>query len=41
MDARYSMRKAPLVAEWQVAPEICAQVLPRVHPFLGPFIATW
>ena len=40
MDARYSIRKAQLLEECQVAPEIFAQVLPRLHTFMEPFIAT-
>ena len=40
MDARYTIRKAQLLEACQVAPEICAQVLPRLHPFLEPCIAT-
>lgn len=40
MDARYSIRKAQLLAECQVALAIFAQVLPRLHTFLAPFIAT-
>jgi SRSO17 transposase len=40
MDARYSIRKAQLLEECQVAPEIFEQVLPRLHTFMEPFIAT-
>jgi len=31
MEARYATRKQQLLAEWQVAPEIFDQVLPRYH----------
>ena len=40
MDARYSIRKAQLLEECQVAPEVFAQVLPRLHTFMEPFVAT-
>src|SRR6266851_412232 len=41
MDARYSMRKNQLLAECQVAPEIFAQVMPRLHTFMAPFVDTF
>lgn len=40
MDARYSIRKAQLLEECQVAPEVFEQVLPRLHTFMEPFVAT-
>ena len=40
MEARYAPRKQPLLAECQVAPAIFAQVLPRLTPFMAPFVAT-
>jgi SRSO17 transposase len=40
MDARYTIRKAQLLEECQVAPESFAEVLPRLHAFMEPFIAT-
>jgi SRSO17 transposase len=40
MDARYSIRKAQLLEECQVAPEVFEQVIPRLHTFLEPFVAT-
>ena len=36
MDARYSIRKAQLLEECQVAPEVFAQVLPRLHTLWNP-----
>jgi hypothetical protein len=41
MDARYAMRTTPLLAEGQVAPEIFAQVIPRLYTFLEPFVKTF
>jgi hypothetical protein len=40
MDARYPIRKAPLLEEWQVAPEVFEQVLPRWRTFMAPFVDT-
>ena len=40
MDARYSIRKTQLLEEWQVAPEVFAQVIPRLPTFMAPFVAT-
>jgi SRSO17 transposase len=40
MDARYSLRKAQLLEACQVAPEVFEQVLPRLHTFMEPFVAT-
>ena len=40
MDARYAMRKTPLLDECQVAPEIFAQVMPRLSPFMEPLVKT-
>ena len=39
MDARYSIRKAQLLEECQVAPEVFAQLF-RLHTFMEPFVAT-
>ena len=41
MDARYPIRKAPWLEECQVAPEVFEHVLPRLHPFMEPFVDTW
>jgi hypothetical protein len=41
MEARYAMRKHPLLEECQVAPEIFAQVMPRLHTFMALFVATF
>lgn len=41
MDARYTMRKAQLLEECQVAPEIFEQVMPRLHTFMAPFVDTF
>ena len=38
MEARYSIRKHPLRAECQVAPEMFEQVLPRLSTFMRPFV---
>ena len=38
MEARYAFRKSQLLEECQVAPEIFAQVLPRLYPFMQPFV---
>ena len=40
MEARYTTRKAQLLAECQIAPEIFDQVMPRLHTFMGPFVDT-
>ncbi len=40
MDARYTIRKAQLLEECQVAPEVFEQVLPRLRTFLAPFVDT-
>jgi SRSO17 transposase len=40
MDARYRIRKAQLLEECQVAPEVFEQVLPRLQTFMEPFVAT-
>ena len=40
MDARYSLRKAQLLEECQVAPEVFEQVLPRLRTFMAPFVDT-
>ena len=41
MEARYAFRKTPLLDACQVAPEICAQVIPRLDTFLAPFVTTF
>ena len=41
MDARYSIRKTQLLEECQVAPEVFAQVIPRLHTLMEPFGATF
>jgi SRSO17 transposase len=41
MDARYTIRKAQLLEECQVAPEIFEQVMPRLHTFMAPFVDTF
>src|SRR6266545_7184371 len=40
MDARYTIRKAQLLEECQVAPEVFEQVMPRLRAFLAPFVDT-
>ena len=40
MDARYSILKAQLLEECQVAPEVFEQVLPRLRTFMAPFVHT-
>ena len=40
MEARYAIRKAQLLEECQVAPEVFEQVMPRLHTCMGPFIDT-
>ncbi len=40
MDARYTIRKAQLLKECQVAPEVFEQVLPRLRTFMAPFVDT-
>jgi SRSO17 transposase len=41
MDARYTIRKNQLLDECQVAPEIFAQVMPRLHTLMAPFVDTF
>ena len=41
MEARYATRKQQVLAECQVAPALCAQVMPRLATFLGPFVETF
>jgi len=38
MEARYAFRKTQLLDECQVAPEIFAQVIPRLYTFMEPFV---
>src|SRR5260370_9670527 len=40
MDARYTIRRAQLLEEWQVAPEVFEQVMPRLRAFMAPFVDT-
>ena len=40
MAARYATRKQQLLEEWQVAPEIFAQGMPRLSTFMAPFVRT-
>ena len=40
MDARYTIRKAQLLEECQVAPEVFEQVMPRLQTFMEPFVDT-
>jgi SRSO17 transposase len=40
MEARYALRKTPLLEECQVAPEIFEQVMPRLATFMKPFVTT-
>jgi len=41
MEARYAARKNQLLQACQVAPEIFQEVMPRLHTFMEPFVATW
>src|SRR2546425_3623879 len=41
MEARYTMRKNQWLDECQVAPESFAQVMPRLHTCLEPFVDTF
>jgi SRSO17 transposase len=41
MEARYAIRKTQLLQECQVAPEIFAQLMPRLHTFMEPFVETF
>lgn len=41
MDAQYATRKQPLLAECQVAPEICHEVMPRLDTCMLPFVRTF
>jgi len=38
MEARFALRKSPLLDEGQIAPEIFEQVRPRLHTFMKPFV---
>ena len=38
MEARYALRKTPLLAEGPIAPEIFEQVIPRLYAFMKPFV---
>jgi SRSO17 transposase len=40
MDARYTIRRAQLLEECQVAPEVFEQVIPRLRAFMAPFVDT-
>lgn len=39
MEARYALRKSQWLEECQVAPAMFAQVLPRLHTFMTPFVS--
>src|SRR5712692_10588081 len=39
MEARYALRKSPLLDACQVAPDMFAQVMPRLSTFLQPFVS--
>jgi SRSO17 transposase len=41
MDARYIIRQHQVLQECQIAPEIFDQVLPRLHTFMEPFVASF
>ena len=41
MDARYTTRKQALLQECQIAPEIFAQVMPRLATFMAPFVESF
>lgn len=38
MEARYALRNSQLLDECQIAPEMFAQVLPRLDTFMTPFV---
>ena len=38
MEARYALRKSPLLEACQGAPDMVEQVLPRLHTFMTPFV---
>jgi len=40
MEARYTMRKTPLLEECQVASEVFEHVMPRLPTFMEPFVDT-
>ena len=40
MDARYTIRRAQLLEECQIAPEVFEQVMPRLCAFMAPFVDT-
>jgi SRSO17 transposase len=41
MEARYTIRKAQLLEECQVAPEIFLELMPRLQTFMAPFVDTF
>ena len=41
MDAEYAIRKLQLLEEFEVAPEIFQQVMPRLATFMAPFVASF
>jgi SRSO17 transposase len=41
MDAKYAIRKRPLLEECEVAPAIFQQVMPRLATFMAPFVASF
>ena len=40
MDARYTIRRAPLLEECQGAPEVFEQGMPRLPAFMAPLVDT-
>ena len=40
MDARYTIRRAPLLEACQVAPEVFEQGMPRLRAFMAPCVDT-
>jgi SRSO17 transposase len=41
MEARYAFRTSPLLDECQIAPEMFAQVIPRLSTFMKPFVRSF
>jgi hypothetical protein len=39
MEARYAFRKSQLLDEYQIAPEIFEQGIPRLYTFMKPFVS--
>src|SRR5437016_8177471 len=40
MEARDALRKSPLLDECQLTPEMFEQVIPRLYPFMKPFVTS-